>query len=1066
MNHFLFRGDNLRSRRARLAKPARSRRLEALERLEDRAVPTVLLDITPAGALTYTEQTAGVRNNLTVSTTGPAGSYSFTDSGSPIVLGPGAVAAGFTVAGATATGPDSAVNAITIDTNDANDTVVISSTDDPTTISPTLGGAETVSAGGPNGLSDVKAPLTVQNSAGQTDLTLNDATDATARTVALSATQLTLSSGSSPITFSPAQIKTLTFNGGTGGNTVNVSGTPGPGVTTIHAGGAGNGSAGNTVNVTAAGLGAGSQLVLDGGPGGNDALNVDTTGETTVNTATPGQVTFAPSTATIRYSGFEQVNINGSPITISPAPAVLNAVEGQPLTNVTVATFTDTNATASASSFTSTIDWGDGSPRSTGLVTQTGGPGSPFTVTGSHTYAESSATPYRVIVTVNDSNDNNATATSSANVADAPLSNGVVVPVSAVEGQAVYNVPVATFTDANPLATVSDFTALVTAGSLFNLGSAAGQQVTITEVGGTAAGANFQVSASFLPSFPSSGRVIPLNVTVTDSGGQTLTPTPGGITVAAAPVTAQGTTITGTEGNPATGIVVTFTSANPQATASDFRVIIDNGDGTTSPGTVFSNGTANGTLFEVNGSHTYAENGTYPVGVSINSTAGAQGFVVGTAVIADAPLSPSATQPVATTTEGQSFSGPVASFTDANPRAPVSDFRALVYFGDGTAPAVGTVSQPGGAGTPFLVSATHTINDSGVNGSAGSSRITVFVNDVGGASVNLTNTATVQDVPITLTGRLNPSSDSGLSSSDGITKVTQPDFFGTSEPFSTVRLLATVQGVAGFTPVQIGAGTTDAGGNWNIVSQPLRDGTYTVTATATDASGHTTGGGTIQTGTGGGPLVIDTVGPKVVDVLFGRLTGQVLVTFQDNLSGLDPMTLREATNYSLTKQGSSAGNFLVNTLDISPGGAPTAPKGVLVTFNTGKSIRGGRYTFTIHSGGIRDVAGNALDGEFFGTFPSGNNIPGGDFVTRLNAIHRRVFAPASVVGNASPNARPGQAPATIFIGGGNAAGRNGRRRIAAVAVHAKAVVVGHTTRPHAHDLAIAHIQVPKARRRA
>ena len=78
----------------------------------------------------------------------------------------------------------------------------------------------------------------------------------------------------------------------------------------------------------------------------------------------------------------------------------------------------------------------------------------------------------------------------------------------------------------------------------------------------------------------------------------------------------------------------------------------------------------------------------------------------------------------------------------------------------------------------------------------------------------------------------------------------------------------------------------------------------------------------------------------------------------------------------------------------------------MLTINGGRPLRGGTYTLTIFSGagvrGVRDVAGNALDGEFSGTFPSGNGIPGGNFVAELDAIHRRVFAAKSVVGSASP----------------------------------------------------------------
>jgi hypothetical protein len=40
-------------------------------------------------------------------------------------------------------------------------------------------------------------------------------------------------------------------------------------------------------------------------------------------------------------------------------------------------------------------------------------------------------------------------------------------------------------------------------------------------------------------------------------------------------------------------------------------------------------------------------------------------------------------------------------------------------------------------------------------------------------------------------------------------------------------------------------------------------------------------------------------------------------------------------------------------------------------------------TLDVVSGGIRDVAGNALDGEFRGTFPSGSGQTGGDFASVL-----------------------------------------------------------------------------------
>jgi hypothetical protein len=57
--------------------------------------------------------------------------------------------------------------------------------------------------------------------------------------------------------------------------------------------------------------------------------------------------------------------------------------------------------------------------------------------------------------------------------------------------------------------------------------------------------------------------------------------------------------------------------------------------------------------------------------------------------------------------------------------------------------------------------------------------------------------------------------------------------------------------------------------------------------------------------------------------------------------------------------------------------------------------------------GIKDIGGNALDGEFYGYFPSGNNHSGGDFVAEIDALHHKIYAPRTVIGTASPVSPPG-----------------------------------------------------------
>jgi hypothetical protein len=74
---------------------------------------------------------------------------------------------------------------------------------------------------------------------------------------------------------------------------------------------------------------------------------------------------------------------------------------------------------------------------------------------------------------------------------------------------------------------------------------------------------------------------------------------------------------------PVSGVVASFTDADPGGTVSDYAATIDWGDGTTSAGTV---GTAGGG-FTVNGSHTYQEDGNYPVVVHIDDAGGSAATV-------------------------------------------------------------------------------------------------------------------------------------------------------------------------------------------------------------------------------------------------------------------------------------------------------------------------------------------------------------------------------------------------------------------------------------------------------
>ena len=213
----------------------------------------------------------------------------------------------------------------------------------------------------------------------------------------------------------------------------------------------------------------------------------------------------------------------------------------------------------------------------------------------------------------------------------------------------------------------------------------------------------------------------------------------------------------------------------------------------------------------------------------------------------------------------------------------------------------------------------------------------------------------------------------------------------------------------------IGQATASSAGTWSITSTvPLAQGKYVIVAGAVNAEGAEGAEVTILPNATQGVLTIDTAGPKVTALNFDRVDGQIDITFQDNLSGMDQAEVIDAANYQLTKLNTVRGTYVVNVLSATPSG-PTGPENVVLTINDGRQLRGGNYLFTIFSGagatGIRDVAGNALDGEFYGFFPSGNNIPGGNFVAELNAVHHTIFAPKTIIGHATPVSPPGT-PAT------------------------------------------------------
>jgi len=364
------------------------------------------------------------------------------------------------------------------------------------------------------------------------------------------------------------------------------------------------------------------------------------------------------------------------------------ASANQALTNVVVATFTDSYTGNSASDFTTNIDWGDGT---TTVGTLTGAAGS-FTVTGSHTYATNGN--FTITTFMNDDAPDAAfaTATTQANIGF----GGTEVLSAAVETIAVANgTTVATFADNSNLPS-TDYTAMIDWGD----------GVTTA---GLVSGSNgsFTVTSAADHTYTDEGNFTEV-VTITRTTDNA-TIAPSGIVVVADndDLNASGTTIKGDPGVALNNVTVaTFSDSNTQNGAGDFVATIDWGDGSSSTGTVSgSNGS-----FTVNGSHTYAQNGRDNITVSIadDDQGIATASAGSTALIGLAPdsgASISATEGTAIAANTQ-----VGTFSDSNSSDTAADFTASINWGDGTS-SVGTISGSNGSFT--VTGGPHTYADEG-----------------------------------------------------------------------------------------------------------------------------------------------------------------------------------------------------------------------------------------------------------------------------------------------------------------------------------------------------------------
>jgi uncharacterized repeat protein (TIGR01451 family) len=435
----------------------------------------------------------------------------------------------------------------------------------------------------------------------------------------------------------------------------------------------------------------------------------------------------APTTTFALTVGDVAVSAQGG-FTVSAAEGAWSAAQ-------TVATFTDPGGVEALADYGATIAWGDGQT-SAGSISVSAGV---FTVQGGHTYAaEGSPT---ITVTLTHDSAPAASVTSTANVSDPAVSGTGGFTVSATEGQASGSQTVATFTDPGGAEAVGDYSVSIAWG---DGQTSAG---TISVSGGT-----FTVQGGHTYAEDGSPTI---TVTLSHDSAPAVTVTSTASVADPAVQATGGFTVSATEGQ-ASGVqtVATFTDLGGAEALGDYSARIAWGDGQTSAGGLSYDASAG--TFTVQGGHTYTEEGSPTIAVSLSHDGAPGVTVTSTASIAD-PAVTAKGGFIVSAAEGQdSGSQAVATFTDPGGAEAVGDYSASIAWGDGQTSA-GSLSYNAGTGT-FTVSGHH------VYAEESSPIITVTLSHDAAQATIVTSTVSVSDPAVVATGAVTVSALEGQDS--------------------------------------------------------------------------------------------------------------------------------------------------------------------------------------------------------------------------------------------------------------------------------------------------------------
>ncbi len=320
---------------------------------------------------------------------------------------------------------------------------------------------------------------------------------------------------------------------------------------------------------------------------------------------------------------------------------------------------------------------------------------------------------------------------------------------------------------------------------------------------GTIGGSNGLLTVSGSTTYATSG-LDRITVNVVDTSGLT-TVAHSVANVSDAAVTISALSLSADQGTAFSGVVGSFTSANPLAPASTFTAVITWGDGNITAGAVAPNGVGG---FNVTGTNTYLNSGTFTYSIRITSRGGTVATGSGTIGADDQDHWQAAPGVGAiNAVEGEWFVGNVASFKDSAPTS-AKGYSAVIFWGDGQRSA-GTIVP---AGRRFLCYGQphSTSRNEGTY-----SRVDRHCRGPGCVSLTMFVTAIVADAPLTADTNLPASA---LEMSSAVSAV----FSGEVAQFTDADPRDNDSGDVGqyTSTVYWGDGTSSAGS----ISTPVRNG--------------------------------------------------------------------------------------------------------------------------------------------------------------------------------------------------------------------------------------------------